>query len=171
MGLTKTPETMSELTIDSIEEEEEAEKSDGLTPDMAAARSRFHEFAGIEMGPFTKTAQLSAEAMGVIACSPAFSRHAETMEETGSYPGMLGDAVACLWLCQASLTEVYRAVRKPEEANRKAWAWWEAKGGDIGSERYLEAMNAFGEILEEIFTVSAETESNGKGSSGSGLGE
>lgn len=163
-----TEEAPPPLTIDEIDEE--FTKPAELTPDQAAARSRSHEFNGHKLNPFTKTAQLSAESMGVICCSPSFGNHAEALAETGTYPGMFPDAVACLWLCQAPKTDVLRAVRKPDEANRKAWAWWEENGGDIGSPLYIEALGVLNEILEEIFAVTAETESNGGGGN-SGLGE
>lgn len=140
------------------------------TPDIVAARSRGYDFAGVPLNAFSKTRQVAAEAMGVKICSPSFAQCSEQMAETGSYSGMLMDAIQIIWLCIEPTSASFRACRKPQEASDKALSWWDKSGADIGSAQYAELIEIYGSIISDLYTVSAETDSTGKGS-GQSLGE
>jgi hypothetical protein len=142
-----------------------------VTPDQAAARSYSYEFAGKKLEPFSKTRQTAAESMGVKIVSASFGRHAEELAETGSYPGFLADAIAIVWLCSQPISTAHRAVRKPDEATTRSMQWWEAEGGDVGSEKHIELIETFSSIIEDVFAVQATIEApSGKGG-GNSLGE
>jgi hypothetical protein len=153
------------MNIEDVETE-----SSRLTPDQAAARSRSYEFAGQKLEPFSRTRQTAAESMGAKIASASFGNCADQLAETGSYPGFLADAQIIVWLCSQPSSASYRAVRKPDEAVTKAMQWWEANGGDIGTARHIELMEAFGQIIEDIFAVQAEIDP-GKGGGNDSLGE
>jgi hypothetical protein len=145
-----------------------------VTPDQAAARSRSYEFAGQKLEPFSRSRQTAAEAMGVKIASASFGSCAETLAETGSYPGFLADAQMIVWLCAQPVVASFRAVRKPDEAVSRAMQWWDANGGDIGSERHIELVETFGDIIGDLFAVQAEIEpgkAGGDDSLGESLGE
>lgn len=153
------------MNIDDIENE-----SNRITPDQATARSQSYEFGGMELEPFSRTRQTAAEAMGAKIASTSFGHYAETLSETGSYPGFLADAQMIVWLCSQPINASYRAVRKPDEAVTKAMQWWEANGGDIGGDEHIELLEVFGSIIGDIFAVQAEIDP-GKGGSNDSLGE
>jgi hypothetical protein len=152
----------TEISIDDLLSE--------VTPDIVAARSRGYTYKGNPLFAFSKTRQVAAEAMGVKICSPAFAQCSEQMAETGSYSGMLLDAIQIIWLCIETPPASFRACRKPQEASEKALQWWERYGADIGSSEYAELIEIYGSIISDLYTVSAETDSAGKGS-GQSLGE
>lgn len=157
--MSKKKAKKKEFSIEDIQEEDSA-----ITPDEAAARSQSYEFAGEPLEGFSQERQVAAASMGVKVCSSAFASVAEELEETGSYPAMFADAIATVWLCSQPLSAAYRAVRKPDEATTRSLKWWAEVGGNVGSEQYGEVMNTFANMIEDVFTVSAETESTDKGS-------
>lgn len=147
-----------ELSIDDLDAEQST-----ITPDEAAARSQSYEFAGKPLNGFSQERQVAAASMGVMVCSSAFASVADELQETGSYPAMFADAIATVWLCSQPISAAHRAVRKPDEATTRSLRWWGDNGGNVGSERYGEVMETFANIIEDVFTVSAETESSGTG--------
>jgi hypothetical protein len=146
------------ITIDDIEKE-------SLTPDEVAARCTEYEFGGKKLNPFTRTRQTAAATMRVKVFFGV-----ET-DEKGAYPEMLTDAIKVVWLCVADNKAARRACLKPEEAIEKALDWWDENGGNLGSPLHISLIETFGNILTDIQTVSAETDSSGAGSGSDSLGE
>jgi hypothetical protein len=162
MGLTLTKQKMD---IEDIEKE-----AGRVTPDQASARSLSWEFKGQKLEPFSRVRQTAAEAIGVKIASTSFGHYAESLAETGSYPGFLSDAIMIVWLCSSPIHASYRAVRKPDEASTKALIWWEENGGNLGSPEHVELIEVFGGIISDIFAVQAEI-TGGSGSGNDSLGE
>jgi hypothetical protein len=153
------------FSIDDIEKEEK------LTPDQAAARSRSYKFDGKKIQGFSQDRQVAAASMGVKVCSSAFASIADELEETGSYPEMFADAIAVVWLCTQPAIEAHRAVRKKDAATEKSLKWWSSFQANVGSQTYVELMELFANIIEDVFAVSADTDSKSSGGKSAGLGE
>lgn len=166
MAKAKTKKAKESFSMDDFEEENKE-----LTPDVVAMRSQSYEFNGEKLNAFDKTRQVAAESMGVHCCSPSFYKLADQLTETGSYDGMFADAVSIVWLCAQGKHAAFKAVRKPSGAVEEALEWWSNNGGNVGSAIYGELMETFGNIIDDVFTVTAETDSSGKGGSGQSLGE
>ena len=165
MAKAKTKKAKESFSMDDFEEKKE------LTPDIVAMRSQSYEFNGEKLNPFDKRRQVAAESMGVHCCSPSFYKLADQLSETGSYDGMFADAVSIVWLCSQSKAASFKAVRKPSGAVEEAMEWWDENGDNVGSKLYGELMETFGNIIDDVFTVTAETDSSGKGGSSQSLGE
>ncbi len=148
---------MSEISIDDIERE--------LTPDIVAARCTEYTFKGRKLHAFSKTRQAAAVTMGTKCFVGGVDR-----DEGGAYPEMFMDALKVVWLCVVDDTTARRACFQPKTAQALALDWWETQGDDIGSPGFVELMERFGSILEDLTTVSAEVETKGGGGSDS-LGE
>jgi hypothetical protein len=146
------------MNMDDIEQE--------LTPDVVAARCTEHEYMGRKLNPLTKARQAAAVSMGVKCFLGGIER-----DENGTYPEMFMDAIKLVWLCFVDNTTARRACFEPKSARLHALDWWEAHGGDIGSERFTGLLTVFGEMLLDLQTVSAEVDSSGNSSGSESLGE
>lgn len=159
------------FTMDSLEPERPK-----LTPDIAAIRASSYElsFGGraggsVKLEPFSKIRQIGSQCIGVeIFNNP--NLWAE-LEEKRTYNGILRDAVFVIYLCAQPLSTSKQAVRIPARVADAALDWWEKSGGDIGSSRHAELMEAFSGIVEDVFSVMAETASDGAPGEDDGLGE
>jgi hypothetical protein len=146
-----------------------------LTPDVAAIRSSSYElsFGGkggkVALEPFSKIRQIASQCIGVeIFNNP--NLWAE-LDEKRSYNGILRDAVFVVFLCVHPLSVSKQAVRIPSKVANDALDWWERHGGGIGSKEHAELMEAFGSIVEDVFSVMAETANDGSPQEDDGLGE
>lgn len=151
---------MSKITIDDIEKEA------GVTPDMAAIRSRSYTFKGKPLRPFSKTRSTAARCMG----NALFLGRAKP-DENGIWPEVTIDSIMVTWLCSVDDSRAVRACMRGEEALRDAMAWWEDEGGDMGSPEEIEAISLLNSIAEDIMTVSATVESGPGARDSSSLGE
>lgn len=151
---------MSEITIDDID------KKPGITPDLAAARSRSYEFKGKPLRPFSFTRSTAARCMG----NSLFLGRAKP-GENGLWPEVTMDSIIVLWLCSVDDSRALRACIKSDEALRDAMAWWEIEGGNMGSREEIEAISLLNSIAEDIMTVSATIESGPGARDSSTLGE
>jgi hypothetical protein len=137
-----------------------------LTPDVVAARCTEHEYMGRKLNPLTKSRQAAAVSMAVKCFTGGIER-----DENGTYPEMFMDAIKLVWLCAVDNNTARKACFQPKAAQLQALDWWEANGGDIGSEAFTALLTAFGEILADLHTVSAEVDSSGNSSGSESLGE
>ena len=147
-----------EVTIDDIEQ-------DALTPDQIAARCTEYEFAGQKLNPFTRGRQIAATSMGVKIFIGVRT------DENGLYPDLLTDAIKMAWLCSVDNKVVRKACTSPDKAIDMALDWWEENGGNLGSKKHDELMDIFTNIMTDLRTVAAETDSTGQSSSSDDLGE
>ena len=142
---------------------DEIEKT--LSPDVAAARCDTYEFKGRKLHGFSKTRQTAACSMGTLVF---LGQH--NPGDNGNYPEMFSDAQKVVWLCVVDDNMAKKACDSPKTANSLVTDWWSKEGGNLFGPEYMELMQIFGKVLEDIFVVSAETDSTGSGS-GDNLGE
>lgn len=146
-----------------------------VTPDIAAARSRSYElsFGGkgggpVALEPFSKTRQVGSQCIGVeIFNNPMLW---DELAEKKSYNGILRDAIFVVYLCVSPVSVSKKAARIPARIADEALDWWERHGGGIGSREHGDLMEVFSNIVEDVFSVMAETATEGGGGD-SGLGE
>jgi hypothetical protein len=165
--MTETEEMPPTFTFDNVETEP--------TPDTVAARSQSYEFAGKPLEPFSKTRQSTASRMGVAVFNmQKAARIFESMKNGNGYDEQITDAIRTVWLCTVPIHRVKKAQRNDREveaAQDESAEWWERNGGSFGSSQFNELTEIFFSIIQDIFTVSAETDSAGTGGANDSLGE
>lgn len=157
--MSKKKAKKEEFSIDDLQEEESS-----ITPDEAAMRSESYEFKGKKLEAFSQQRQVAADAMDVKVCTPEFPSIAKRLMETSSYPGMWADAQKVVWLCTQPLSAAFKAVRDADSAVEESMKWAAKNKITIGSNLYMELMQTFGNMIEDVWAVQAQAESTGKGS-------
>lgn len=133
-----------------------------LTVEKAAEEARAgYDLFGQDLQPYSPSRKVAAQAMGMIYPFVPDSGQ-EQLLATGTYPGMLKDAVIVLWLCTlpdqqpekqvgAPVWTPSRALRKPENAFDVALAWGEEQGMlNATDPKFLEAAKVFMAIVSGV---------------------
>lgn len=116
-----------------------------------------HDFAGIELGPFTPQRQAVASEMGMVwpwtkeedlvTFTVVVKKKPVTITH---YRQSYKDSVIAVWLCAQPNSRVDRAERKPEEAMSEAWGWAKKIGLNQNSQLAGEALTIWIQITNEL---------------------
>jgi hypothetical protein len=163
----------NELNITPEEEEPK------LDPIDSAFLSSMNEAATLDMGngvelkmhPFDTYRYTAANAIGV----KLFKLSPEEIEEfqlTGSYSGMLTDAIRLVFLCTQPRAVSHKACSAPRTMDNQGRDWAAKHDVMPGTKAHDAIIEAFQRIVEEIFESSSEVDETGLGEGeGEGLGK
>jgi len=130
--------------------------------DTAFTRSEGNVLFGTILEPFTIERQVAATLMGmrfgfvdqddIVTIRQEVKAKGKKTQvvEAKLYRQVFRDLVLVLWLCSVKSSEAFKAQRKPEEAERKAFTWANKHNINLGSEPYNEALRVFFEIMTDI---------------------
>lgn len=127
----------------------------------------------LSLNPFDSFRYFAATSIGV----KLFKLGPDEIEEfqiTGSYSGMLNDAIRLAYLCVQPRSISHKACRVPAVVDNEARNWAAELGVMPGSQSHDAILEAFQEIVAEIFESSSEVDETGLGESsdeGSSLGK
>ena len=145
-----------QITIDDISTSE-------VTPDVIAARCMTYEFAGRKLHPFSKSRQTAA---GLIKVSSFIGADSD-----GIAANLSLDVQKLIWLCwvdDAMINKVYCQSGIGVPLIRE---WWDKYGATFGSPEWVEAINTYTSIVNDLELGSATVDSTGSGGEDDSLGE
>lgn len=149
---------------------EEASEESGLNPIDTAFLTSTNEAATLDTGegeplklnPFDSFRYFAATSIGV----KLFKLGPDEIEEfqlTGSYSGMLTDAIRLVFLCVQPRSISNKACRVPSVVDNESRAWAASLGVMPGSKSHDAIIEAFQGIVEEVFASSSEVDETGLG--------
>lgn len=126
----------------------------------------------IELYPFDTYRMTAAQNMGMKAFNMSEDAAAE-FQETGTYNGILLDAILVGYLCSKPETVSLRALSVPTGIRQESMKWASQNDIIVGSNNHAELMETFGGIIGDVFTSHSTTESGESdgGEEGESLGE
>lgn len=116
---------------------------------------------GKRLEPLSFNRRRAAYAMGLRFGSLTVDEATE-LEKTGFYRGIDTDVLIVLFLCKAPNSEVFRAIRLPEQALEKALTFGERENLEPGSKEF----NAAATFMQKTFVDLLKTQGNYKPAEG-----
>lgn len=124
-------------------------------PKASAAAKAFtssenHKLGDMNLQPWTPQRIVAAQSIGMIYPFIG-SDGLEQFKKSGTYPGLLKDAIIALWLCTINHEDVDAAEGSPREAYRQAVAWAADKNiPNMESKEFNEAHNIFIKMMNQV---------------------
>lgn len=131
----------------------------GSNSDAAMIEESVIMFTGKQLEPFNARRLFAANALGMRVFRLSAEEQASIQAgDASSYNGSFFDIALVLFLCSHPLSTSFRAIRLPAQVQEECLAWAEKKGIVPGSDTFVEAAEAFANLLTPIFKNDANQE-------------
>lgn len=123
--------------------------------DEANTHDSYPTLFGKELHPFDSQRYSAAQKMGLRMGQLNPVEFAE-FETSGTYPSLFGDTVVVCFLCSSPKSTVIRALRLPDEALEKAYAWADEVGIGADMDKTATAAEFFGKTISNLYRVKGD---------------